>query len=460
MKIEKVRSEGISALSYFVSSKGEAFVIDPRRDAEIYVQLAERHNCQIQFIFETHRNEDLVTGSLELQSHVSSARIGHSDMTNFKFGDDNLADDESFSIGDMTVTCIQTPGHTDDSMCFVISDTGVSSDPLIVFTGDTLFVGEVGRTDLVDPKKTELMAEKLYSSIHDKVLPLGDGVIMYPAHGAGSVCGGDIGEREFSTLGYERRNNNLLNLDVSEFVEKKTKQNLTLAPYFKNCEKLNTIGPPLIRDLPVPKYLDVDSFANMMKEPNHVAIDTRPAYIFRQFFVPMSISLDLDHMGLFAPWVLDSKQEFLFILNQIDDFSRARGLFLRVGLDNVIGYLGSGIESWVKANKPIKSMQQYSLSELKDDLQSSKVEILDVRQPHEFSASRIPNSILIPLTEISNHQLNKDKKYVTMCPAGVRSTTGASILLNRGIKDVLVPLEGLNTWIKRGYPIESKVFLA
>ena len=167
------------------------------------------------------------------------------------------------------------------------------------------------------------------------------------------------------------------------------------------------------------------------------------------------VSLDLDNMGLFAAWVLDVKQKFLFVLNNPADMERARAMFLRVGLDNIIGHLRSGIESWVQANKPISSMNQYSLHELKEDSESSRIKILDVRQPHEFEAEHIPESISIPLTHINTHEISKDDKYVTMCPAGIRSTTGASILLRRGIDDVLVPLEGLKNWMLRGYPIES-----
>ncbi|MFW9975109.1 MAG: MBL fold metallo-hydrolase, partial [Candidatus Thorarchaeota archaeon] len=288
MRIRAIKSEGLEALSYFVSSGNKAMVIDPRRDADIYKNLVEKDGVEIIHIFETHRNEDYITGSLELKIIFPDARIGHSNQTNFGYGDDQLADNESFNIGKMKVTCIQTPGHTNDSICYAVADLSVGSDPIIAFTGDTLFVNEVGRTDLVDIKKHEEMSRKLYESLHEKLLPIGDGVIIYPGHGAGSICGGNIGEREISTIGFEKVNNTWLNMTEEEFVASKTHQRLTRAPYFKHCEHLNTIGPPILADLPKPKELDVEEFSQLLLEDDHRAIDTRSSSEFLQKHIPNS----------------------------------------------------------------------------------------------------------------------------------------------------------------------------
>ncbi|MCJ7817987.1 MAG: MBL fold metallo-hydrolase, partial [Candidatus Thorarchaeota archaeon] len=184
MRITVIRSEGLAALSYFVSSENEAMVIDPRRDAFVYHRLAAEMDYKITHIFETHRNEDYVAGSLELQSYVSDAEIGHSKATKFGYGDISISDGEMFQIGKMRVTCLNTPGHTDDSMCYAVADSTVSPDPIVVFTGDTLFVNEVGRTDLVNINKHAQMSKKLYTSLHEKVLLIGDDVIIHPGHGA------------------------------------------------------------------------------------------------------------------------------------------------------------------------------------------------------------------------------------------------------------------------------------
>ncbi|GAG22427.1 unnamed protein product, partial [marine sediment metagenome] len=200
MKITAVRSEGIAHLSYFISSSGDAAVIDPRRDVDVYLKLALRDQADIKYIFETHRNEDYVIGSLELQHHVTSVEIGHSLVTDFKYGDNKLTDGDEFQIGNLEIQCVHTPGHTDDSMCYLVTDTATGFSPIVLFSGDTLFVNEVGRTDLVDINIHEEMSRKLYHSLHEKVLKLDDGIIVYPGHGAGSVCGEAIGEREFTTI--------------------------------------------------------------------------------------------------------------------------------------------------------------------------------------------------------------------------------------------------------------------
>ncbi|MHA1909840.1 MAG: MBL fold metallo-hydrolase, partial [Candidatus Thorarchaeota archaeon] len=320
MRIETIRSEGLAQLSYFVVSEGEALVIDPRRDVEVYLNLAAKHEAEVKHILETHRNEDYVIGSAELKYYAPTARIGHSEATSFRYGDDSIADGETFTLGNLRITCVNTPGHTPDSMCYLLSDRSVGPNPLMVFTGDTLFVNEVGRTDLVDSKRHEEMSRVLYHSLYDKVLKFGDGVIVYPGHGAGSVCGGAIGKRDFTTIGYERSNNKWLSMDEEEFVVSKLSQRLTLAPYFKNCERLNTVGPPLLAEMDSPKILDVDTFEMMLSDPDYYAIDTRSPAEFHQAHIHGSISLYLSDMGLFAGWVTKPEHYFLFVLRRHIDF--------------------------------------------------------------------------------------------------------------------------------------------
>ncbi|MFW9981883.1 MAG: MBL fold metallo-hydrolase, partial [Candidatus Thorarchaeota archaeon] len=318
MRITTIRSEGISALSYFISSGDEAIVIDPRRDAQIYAQLAEEKGVKISHIFETHRNEDYVIGSLELQNIVPSSKIAHSNATAFKYGDIRLQDQDSFNVGEMQVTCLATPGHTDDSMCYVVADKSVSPDPIVAFTGDTLFVNSVGRTDLVDIKKHEEMSQKLYQSLHEKLLSLDDGVVIHPGHGSGSVCGGAIGDREFSTIGYERNHNEWLSLNEEEFVQAKISQQLTTASYFKHCEHLNTIGATILEDLPNINELDVETFSDLLNDDQHRAIDTRSSKEFLEKHIPGSISLSIDNMGRLVGWALRPTQSFSIILR--DEF--------------------------------------------------------------------------------------------------------------------------------------------
>ncbi|NWF95914.1 MAG: MBL fold metallo-hydrolase [Candidatus Thorarchaeota archaeon] len=458
MRVTTVRSDGLAHLSYFVSSEGEAFVIDPRRDAGIYEQLCRESQCKITHVFETHRNEDYVTGSLEIQNLYPSARIGHSNLTAFKYGDDALSDGDSFRIGKTIVTALSTPGHTDDSMCYLAADSSVGKDPVAVFTGDTLFVNEVGRTDLVDPKLTDRMAEKLYKSLTEVLLRLDDGVIVYPAHGAGSVCGGDIGNREVSTIGFERRHNKWLRMDESEFVRAKSEQKLTLSAYFKRCERLNTVGPPLISTLETPSPMDVATFDSMMNQTGCVVIDTRPPQSFMRMHIPGSISIPLQGMGMSAGWVLSSEDRHLGVLARSEDVTQVWAYLLRVGLDSFAGYLASGIDEWKSGGRPTRSLHEYAVPETRSRHEAGTIKIIDVRQGHEYDKEHIQGTVSLPLSEFETGVMSLDKgsSFVTVCPSGVRSTTAASLLVRQGFRDVGVLAAGLKAWKSQGYPLTDK----
>ncbi len=457
MRITTIRSEGLAALSYFVSSENEAMVIDPRRDALVYHKLAINSDARITKIFETHRNEDYIIGSLELQSYVPEAEIGHSNETKFGYGDLNLADGESFKVGKMKVTCLNTPGHTDDSMCYVVADTSVGPDPIVVFTGDTLFVNEVGRTDLVDISKHSQMSKKLFDSLHDKLLTVGDGVIIRPGHGAGSVCGGAIGDREFSTIGFEKENNVWLDMDEDDFIQAKVNQQLTLSLYFKRCEKLNTVGPPLLSSLESVKELEIGEFENLLDQSNHRVIDTRSNAEFLKSHIPRTISMNLNNIGLLAGWALRSGQNFSFILNDYTDLELARGSLLRVGLDNIVGYLKNGFHEWSKSGRDVDSIPSISIEELKTSFDNNTLSIIDVREPYEFENARITGSKSSPLTRLDEEVSNIDASntIAILCPTGFRSTTAASIMKRNGINNVIVPLSGIKGWVSQGYPVES-----
>ena len=457
MRITTIRSEGLAALSYFVSSENEAMVIDPRRDALVYHNFATKSESKITHIFETHRNEDYVAGSLELQSYVPDADIGHSKATKFGYGNNNIADGETFQIGKMKVTCLNTPGHTDDSMCYVVADTSVGPDPIVAFTGDTLFVNEVGRTDLVDISKHSQMSKKLYNSLHDKVLTLDDGVIIHPGHGAGSVCGGEIGDREFSTIGFEKANNAWLAMDEEVFIETKVNQRLTLSSYFKRCEKLNTDGPPLLSSLKPLEELQINEFEKLLAHSNHRAIDTRSNAEFLNSHIPRTISMNLNNIGLLSGWALRSDQTFSFILTDNIDLELARSSLLRVGLDNIVGYLKNGFHEWRKSGRNVDSIASISIEELKTSLDNSMLSIIDVREPHEFDKTRIIGSTSSPLTRLEEEVSNIDESntIATICPSGFRSTTAASIMKRSGINNVIVPLGGIKGWVDQGFSVEG-----
>ncbi|MHA1132609.1 MAG: MBL fold metallo-hydrolase [Candidatus Helarchaeota archaeon] len=229
MFLKRIESEGLAHFSYLIGAKNEAIVIDPRRDCQVYYDLAREEEIKIKYIFETHRNEDYVIGSAEL-AHLAGAEIFHGAGLDFKYGTP-IQDGQAFNFGDLILKALHTPGHTDESMSYTLHDPSAGSEPIMIFTGDALFIGDVGRIDLYGPEEAPRLAEALYDSIFDKILPLGDGVILLPAHGAGSVCGGNIATREYSTLGLERLQNPVLQKSKEEFIQFKVSEEHDRPPY-------------------------------------------------------------------------------------------------------------------------------------------------------------------------------------------------------------------------------------
>src|SRR3989337_1657459 len=290
MKLETVKSEGLAHNSYYLSDEAEAVVTDPRRDCQIYTRLAEKECTKILYILETHRNEDYVVGSLELQN-MTDAEIGHSKALPFKYGEHNFGDGDTLNVGNLRIKVLQTPGHTDESLCYAVYSSENPEEVSIVFTGDTLFVGSVGRTDLYGKKAQAKQARKLHESINDKLLPLGDHVVIYPAHGAGSGWGGNIGALEISTLGYEKKTNPYLKLGEDGFVERVEIEELIVPRYFRKMEEYNLQGPPLLSQLSFPRPLSVADFEEHMQEPNMLVVDTRMPNAFAGSHIPDSLSI-------------------------------------------------------------------------------------------------------------------------------------------------------------------------
>ena len=317
MKLEIIKSEGLAHNSYYLSDEEEAIVIDPRRDCEIYTQLAQKECAKIKYILETHRNEDYVVGSLELQN-MTEAEIGHSNSLPFKYGEHNFADGDTLSIGNIKIKVIYTPGHTNESLCYVVYPSG-SEVASMVFSGDTLFAGSVGRTDLYGKTAQPAQAEKLYNSIHEKLLPLGDHVLVYPAHGAGSVCGHSISGQEPTTIGYEKKTNPYLQLSKEEFIQKVVDEELVVPRYFRKMEEYNLNGPPLLSELSYPKPFSLEEFEEEMQEPIVMIMDTRMPYAYAGSHIPNSLSMWLGGTSVYPGWLLDTNQYIVFVLERPSD---------------------------------------------------------------------------------------------------------------------------------------------
>jgi hydroxyacylglutathione hydrolase len=453
MKLEIIKSEGLAHNSYYLSDEGEGVVIDPRRDCEIYTQLAEKECATIKYILETHRNEDYVVGSLELQN-MTEAEIGHGDALSFKYGEHNLVDGDTLNVGNAKIKVLHTPGHTDESMCYV-TNSPTSSEALLVFTGDTLFAGSVGRTDLYGKPAQPAQAEKLYSSLHEKLLPLGDHILVYPAHGAGSVCSHSISNQEPTTIGYEKKTNPYLKLSKEEFIQKSVSEELIVPRYFRKMEEYNQNGPLLLSELSYPKPLSLEAFEKEIEEPIVMAVDTRLPYAFAGSHIPNSLSIWLGGTSVYPGWLIDTSQYIVFVHERPRDITTVAHRLRRLGFDNICGYLCGGISEWQEAGKPVSKSGSMSVVELKSKLEKGEVLLLDVREPSEWKEEgTVEGAKCVFFADLPDKvdSLPKDKPLVVACSVGNRASIAVSILERAGIKSVSNVLGGMTAWTNLGYP--------
>lgn len=454
MIFERIKSEGLAHLSYFVGSGNEAIVIDPRRDCQIYLDIARREGMKIKYIFETHRNEDYVIGSLELKE-LTDAEIYHGKGVDFKYGI-FVSDEQEFNFGSMKLTALHTPGHTDESMSYALTDPDSGKAPLMVFTGDALFVGDVGRTDLYGPEEIPRMAANLYESIFNKILPLGDGVILCPAHGAGSLCGGAISKREYSTLGLERiQNPALQRTDKEKFIKFKLEEKLEFPPYFKKMEQYNLQGPPLLKGLPVPELLFPKEFVKEM-EKGAMVVDTRMPHSFGGAHIKGSYGIWLKGLPYYAGWVLPYDKPILLVLEEKDQLETAVSYLVRIGYDSIAGFLNGGISSWYMKALPVESLNLISVQSLKDKIEKNEeMVILDVRRDEEWEKGHIEGArhVYVGHLEENLDKVPRNSPIIVYCDSSRRSNIAASILKKNGYDMVYNVLGSMTAWKNAGYKV-------
>jgi hydroxyacylglutathione hydrolase len=454
MKLKVIKSEGIAHNSYYLSSGDEAVVVDPRRDCEIYTQMAKEECAKIRYILETHRNEDYVIGSLELQN-ITEAEIAHSNALPFKYGEQNLSDEDTLNVGSLKIKALYTPGHTNESVSYVVYK---GTAPILAFSGDTLFAGSVGRTDLYGKTAQQIQAEKLYESLQEKLLPLGDGVLVYPAHGAGSVCGRGISGQEPTTIGYEKKTNPYLKLGKEDFVKKQLSEELFVPRYFKKMEEYNLNGPPLLSELAYPKSMSLSEFEEEAKNPIVLTVDTRLPYAFAGSHIPNSLSIWLGGTSVYPGWLLDTKQYIVFVHERPTDIDTVAPRLRRLGFDNMCGYLCGGINQWQEAGKPFNSYGTIPVFELKDKLAKGLVRLLDVREANEWREDGVVEGaerIHFPDLPEKAESLPRDKPLVVTCSVGNRTSIACSILERAGFKNLSNALGGMTAWYNLGYPTKS-----
>jgi glyoxylase-like metal-dependent hydrolase (beta-lactamase superfamily II)/rhodanese-related sulfurtransferase len=449
MKIEQIYTGCLAQGAYFIESNGEAVVIDPLREVQPYLDRAARSGATIKYIFETHFHADFVSGHLDLAKQTG-ATIVYGPNAKPGFEAHGAEDGEELRVGVITFTVLHTPGHTMESSCYLLKDE--SGKEVALFSGDTLFIGDVGRPDLAQKLKPELtpdyLAAHLYDSLRNKIMPLPDEVVVYPAHGAGSACGKNMSKETSDTLGNQKKTNYALQADLTkeEFIKEVTDGLTTPPAYFPLNVMLNIQGYESIDDVMKrgQQALSPEAFETAANETGALILDTRDPQTFAKGFIPNAINIGID--GSFAPWVgaliPDIKQQILLVTDEGREEEVITRL-ARVGYDHTIGYLAGGFAAWKEAGKETDNIPSISATEFAKQLQQRPAEVIDVRKPGEYSSEHVEGAINLPLDNINEHitSLQKDKPYYVHCAGGYRSMIFSSILKARGFTN-LVDVQG------------------
>jgi hydroxyacylglutathione hydrolase len=457
MILERIVSDGLSHNSYILISGGGAAVIDPRRDCDIYISIATGHDAVITHIFETHRNEDYVIGSRELSDRCG-AEIFHGSKMDFSYGKP-VQEGNRFSIGDLELVVLETPGHTMESISIMVIDKAVSDVPYLVFTGDALFAGDTGRTDLFGQELRAKVSGQLHESIYTKILTAGDGAIICPAHGAGSICGSDISDHAYTTVGYEKKTNPLLQIGRDAFVDRKVREHHYIPPYFKKMEELNKNGAPLIHRLPDLKALGNNEIKDYIRKGAQV-VDIRSPTSFGGAHIPGSISIWRDGLAAFIGWNLNYSDPIILV----DDFNlgleEISRIFIRMGYDNIFGYLAGGFPAWFREAEESASLDLWTVPDLKETLRDDSLFLLDVRDiNNRVRYGHIRESVHIYVGELPERmqEVPRDRQVVVYCDAGYKGSLGASLLQKAGYDRVGNLLGGMGAWMKAAYPVEKDI---
>ncbi len=455
MFVKKIKTEGLAHLSWLIGEGAEAAVIDPRRDCTIYSEMAQRRECRITHIFETHRNEDLVSGA-PILAEMTGARIFHGPDNQHDIAyAETVREGDSFTLGGLTISVLETPGHTDDSLSFAIYDKAFGENAVGVFTGDTLFVGDVGRTDFY-PDRARDVAGDLFDSLQ-KICALGDQAIIYPAHGAGSVCGNNMADREFSTIGYERQTNPMLRMNERDaFIEAKLNEHHYQPPYFRLMEKMNLEGGPRLETQAMPPALDPADWNAAASTAT--ILDVRGIAAYLGAHIPGSIALPDDMISAFAGWFMDPLDAILLIANDAEQACGATRHLERIGFDGVEGFLAPSMTGWTAMSGEFQSMPAVDVGEVARRVEeaANNWTLLDVRGEDEVAEGRIDGAHHIYVGKIAEHMrdLDPQRKYTVMCKSGARSTIAASMLRRQGFKNVDVFLGSMSAWKRAGRPVQ------
>ncbi len=454
MLVQQFFVKGLAHSSYLLGGSSSCAIVDPQRDVDVYIEAAAALELKITHILETHLHADFISGHMDL-AEKTGAVIYAPKAGNCAFKHIGVVEGDVFAIDDMRISVLDTAGHTPEHISYVVADLERGEEPVGVFCGDTLFVGDVGRPDLF-PGKAKDLASRLYDNLHGKLMKLPDYCEVYPAHGAGSLCGRAMGAKRTSTIGYERIRNAALQIsDRSEFIASLT-TNMPAAPdHFARCSATNAAGPALVCMLPVPTPVPAETFAERAARAGTIVLDIRPFDAFGGQHVPGALSLDINgNFSTFAGWTLPVDAEILLVADSETVAQTAAVLLRRVGIDAVTGYLEGGMLGWNLAGLPTEHVPQVSPQDLNQLLASdSGMVLVDARSVQEFERINVRGSVNIPAPDFRHRhtELPKDKSVVIICSTGMRSCLAASILQRNGFKDVKSVAGGVSGYAAAGY---------
>ncbi|MCX6290911.1 MAG: rhodanese-like domain-containing protein [Bacteroidetes bacterium] len=456
MFVQQLYTNCLAEAAYYIESNGEAAIIDPIRETSPYLELARQRNTKIKYVFETHFHADFISGHIDLAKQTGAVIVfGPGAEPDYKT---HIAKDgEEFKIGNITLRAMHTPGHTPESTCYLLFDESYQQH--CVFTGDTLFVGDVGRPDLLDGKMSkETLAGMMYDSLNNKIKKLPDEVLVYPAHGPGSACGKSLGKETWSTIGHQKKTNYALReMNREEFIKEVCDGLVAPPAYFFSDAKINKQGYDAIDDVLKKnvRALSVDEFAEEMERGTSV-LDTRINHVFEKGFVKGSLHIGLD--GMYAIWVgtLIDIHKPLLVVCEVGKEEESILRLARVGYENVKGFLSGGFDAWKNAGKPVDTVVSVD-AEMFAQKVSSGISVLDVRNFSEAETGHIKNAKVIPLAELSTNMksLDTNKTLYVHCAGGYRSMIAASILKAKGFKNIVNVLGGWSKIKETSVPVET-----
>jgi len=449
----------LAQASYIIGSGGVAAVVDPQRDVDIYIDDAKQHGFEIQYVIETHLHADFVSGHRELAAKTG-ARIVMGAAAGAKFDYLGVHDGDVIAFGKVRLQFLETPGHTPESICILVTDTDVALSPTKVLSGDTLFVGDVGRPDLSPAHTPRELAGMLYDSLRNKLMPLPDEVEVYPAHGAGSLCGKNLSPERFSTMGKQRQFNSALQeMSREAFVNMLTAELPERPEYFAQDAAINRDGPALLSEVaPPPALAPKDAWEKI--QAGAVALDTRPASQFGAAHVPGAINIGLG--GQYATWaatVIGLQRPIVIVTEDHEQIEESTRRLARVGMESVVGYLEGGVAAWEAAGLPLEVVPQVSVHQLKEH--EGQWQVLDVRRAGEWKGVHLHGAVLQPLDTLAKtldsgwRDLDPAKPVAVHCKSGYRSSAACGVLQAHGFREVYNVVGGIDAWSASGFPVEK-----